>query len=192
MKVNIEMNNLELLIQEAMSKNIETVIKDEVNKTINKTIEKETKGVVDEIVQMKMNEFVKEYIEKAVITVGGGFYSKEEAQTYTVEQYIRKELADVLSSKSLKVKKNDRYNDSYESISFEEFIKRSFNPEEIVRKELTKFIDDTKKEINQKINDTFTSVTKNMLSETVFNVLMKNDTFVQLNNSIKCITDKKE
>lgn len=192
MKVNIEMENLEKLIEEAMNKNVESVIKNEVDLVIKDEITKKSKSIIESIVAEKMESFVKEYIETSTITVGGGFYSKEGAQTYTVEEYIKKELADMMKAGKLKVKSNDRYNDGMKEVSFEEYIKQVFNVEELVKKQLEGFMLKTKKDINAQIDNTFTDVTKNMLSETVFNVLMKNDTFAKIKNNVKCIADKKD
>lgn len=191
MKVNIDMENLENLIKTTMEENIEKVVKNEINKVVSKTIESKSKAAIEEIVSMKMVDFINEYIETSKITVGGGFYSKEEAKTYTISEYIKKELADSLSKGKLKIKSNDRYGDGFKDVTFEEFIKQSFDIEGAIKKELESFMSKTKKEINSKIDETFTDVTKNMLSETVFNVLMKNDTFAKIKDNVKCIADKK-
>jgi len=139
-----------------------------------------------------LTEFVNEYIETSTITVGGGFYSNEGAKTYTVAEYIKKELADSLKKGKLKIKNNDRYGDGFKEVTFEEFVKQSFDIDGAIKKELESFMKKTKQDINSKIDSTFTDVTKNMLSETVLNVLMKNDTFAKIKDNVKCIADKRD
>ena len=193
MKVNIEMENLEKLIEVAMNKNVETVIKNEVDNAIKDEITKKSKNIIEQIVAERMTTFVDEYIKTATISVGGGFYSDEPAKTYTMEEYIKKELADTMKTGKLKVKQTSGYDSGkMKEVSFEEYVKQTFNVEELIKKELESFMTKIKKDINSKVDTTFNDVTKNMLSETVFNVLMKNDTFAKIKNNVKCIADKKD
>lgn len=191
MKVNIEMENLEKVVQQTMEKNMEKVIQEEVYKLVNLKITELSRDVISNIVNMRMEQFVNEYIEKATITVGGGFYSREEAKTYTVEEYIKKEIAEILNNQKLKIKKEDRYgNNDTTTVSFEEYIKKSFDASALIKTQLDTFMTDVKNQINKNVKELFDSTTKKMLSDTVLNMLMQNDTFVQLNNSIKNIADK--
>jgi hypothetical protein len=186
------MENLASLIEATASKNIETVIKEQVDKTIIQEIERRTKDILPEVVSKQLELYIIDFIKTAKITEGGGLYSDKPTKEYIVEDFIKKEIAERLQSNTLKVKNNDRYGDKFKEVPFEDFIKSEFNVSHLIKKELESFMKKTKDEINSKINDTFTDVTKNMLSEAVYNVLLKNDTFKKLSNNIKCIADKKE
>ena len=193
MKVNIDMENMADLVKEAVENNINTTIKNEVNGIAENYVRENFKNKIEKIFNENMTDYVNDYIKNATITVGGGFYSDEDIVTYTVENYIKKELSNILSSKKLNIyRKNSYGNEKKEEVTFEEFIKSAFEPNKIVEKRLTEFMNETKNEINKKIDETFTGVTKNMLSETVFNILMNNETFNKMNKSIKCIADKTE
>lgn len=192
MKVNIEMDNIGELVSSAIQENLETIIRKEVDKVIREEVANKSKDIITDTASMKLREYVEQYIKTAEITVGGGLYSNDKATTYTVEEYIRKELAEKMQQGMLTVPNRDRYGNKTTSVSFEDFIKQEFNPEALIKTHLSKFIEATKNDINTKINDTFTNSTKNMLSETVYNVLIKNETFAKLNDNIKCIADKKE
>lgn len=195
MKVTIDLENLETLIKETTEKNIEAVIKEQVNNTVNKTIDKLAKDEINNAVSANFQRFVDEYIKNTTIKVGGNSYwDDEEQKEYTVEQYIKKELKDCLESKTLKVKKKGKtssYSDDFEHVSFEEYINRSFNADDLIKDNLNKFMDGIRKDINKTMKDTFDSSTKNMLSSAVLSILTANDTYRQIENQIKCIADKR-
>lgn len=195
MKVTIDLENLENLVETATEKNIENIIKEQIDSSVRKTIDNLAKKEITNTVSENFQRFVDEYISTTTIKVGGNnYWNDEEQKEYTVEQYIKKELKDRLESKRLKVKKKGRtssYSDDFEEVSFEEYILRSFNPEELIKKDLDKFMDDIRKDINKTMKDTFDSSTKNMLSSAVLNILSANDTYRQIENNIKCIADKR-
>lgn len=195
MKVTIDLENLENLVETATEKNIENIIKEQIDSSVRKTIDNLAKKEITNTVSENFQRFVDEYINTTTIKVGGNnYWDDEEQKEYTVEQYIKKELKDRLESKRLKVKKKGRtssYSDDFEEVSFEEYILRSFNPEELIKKDLDKFMDDIRKDINKTMKDTFDSSTKNMLSSAVLNILSTNDTYRQIENNIKCIADKR-
>ena len=195
MKVTIDLENLEALVKETTEKNIEAVIKEQVNNAVNKAIDKLAKDEINNAVSANFQRFVDEYIKNTTIKVGGNSYWDDEKQKeYTVEQYIKKELKDRLESKTLKAKKKGRtssYSDDFEQVSFEEYINRSFNTDDLIKDNLDKFMDGIRKDINKTMKDTFDSSTKNMLSSAVLSILTANDTYRQIENQIKCIADKR-
>lgn len=96
-------------------------------------------------------------------------------------------------SSQLKVKKKGRsgsYSDDYESVTFEDYISRQFDPNEMIKKELDAFMDDIRKQVNTTMKETFDNSTKFMLSNAVLSILSANDTYRQIENNIKCIADK--
>lgn len=195
MKVTIDLENLEQLVQTTTEKNIESIIKKQVAKTVRETIDELAKEVIADTVTENFQRFVDEYIKTTTIKVGGNSYwDDEEQKEYTVEQYIKYELKKRLESKKLRVKKKGRissYSDDFEEVTFEEYIKRSFNPEELIRSDLDTFMDEIRKDINKTMKETFDNSTKNMLSSAVLNILTANDTYRQIENNIKCIADKR-
>lgn len=191
MKISIEMENLAKVIEGAMEESIEDVVSDYVKNTVKSHIENTYKGIIEEITRNKMEEYVNDYVKNATIKVHGGTWGDEEIGSFTVEQYIKKEISGIMESKKLKIKSNDRY-EKFKEVTFEEYITNSFDAEVLIKNELSGFVDDTRKQINNKVQEAFTDVTKNMLSDTVFNVLMQNDTFVKINENIKCIADKEK
>lgn len=193
MKVTIDLENLETLVQTTMEKNIETIVNEQISLTVNEVAERLAEKVIKEKVSENFQRFVDEYITNTKIKTGGSYWDGTEDQEYTVEQYIKKELKDRLDSNKLKAKKSGRsgsYSDDFEQVSFEEYIKRQFNFDDMIKKELDKFMDDIRKQVNKTMKETFDNSTKNMLSTAVLNILNANDTYRQIENNIKCIADK--
>lgn len=193
MKVTIDLENLEKLVQTTMEKNIENIVKAQVESAVRKVADDLAKKEIRDTVADNFQRFVDEYIATTKITVGGGYWDNTESKEYTVEQYIKKELKNKLESKTLRVKKKGRsgsYSDDYEDVSFEEYIKRQFNFENDIKKVLDTFMDDIRTQVNTTMKNTFDVATKNMLSTAVLNILGANETYRQIEHNIKCIADK--
>lgn len=194
MKATLDFENLEQIVQSTIEKNMQAIVENQVDIIIRGTVDKYAKELIENKVSEKFQNFMDDYIATTTIKTGGNYWSDEPEKEYTVEQYIKKELKDRLDGNILKAKKPGRktsYSDDFEKVTFEEYIKRTFNPEELIKKELDQFMDDVRKDINKTMKDTFDNSTKNMLSSAVLNILTANDTYRQIENNIKCIADKK-
>lgn len=194
MKVTIDLENLESIVKGTIETNIETVVKEQVEAVIKKTIDKMAKDTIYDAVSSNFERFVNEYITTTTIKVGGNSYwDDEESKEYTVEQYIKRELKARLESKTLRAKKKgskSSYDSDFENVSFEEYINRQFDFEDMIKKDLDKFMNDIRKNVNKTMKDTFDNSTKSMLSNAVLSILSANDTYRQIENNIKCIADK--
>lgn len=194
MKVTIDLENLESIVKGTIETNIETVVKEQVEAVIKKTIDEMAKDTIYDAVSSNFERFVNEYITTTTIKVGGNSYwDDEESKEYTVEQYIKRELKARLESKTLRAKKKgskSSYDSDFENVSFEEYINRQFDFEDMIKKDLDKFMDDIRKNVNKTMKDTFDNSTKSMLSNAVLSILSANDTYRQIENNIKCIADK--
>lgn len=193
MKVTIDMENLETLVQTTMEKNIESIVKEQIEGTVRKVADNLAKKVIEEKVYENFQRFVDEYITTTKIKVGGNYWDDTEEHEYTVEQYIKNELKNRLDSGKLRAKKKGRtssYSDDFEQVSFEEYINRQFDFDEMIKKDLDKFMDDIRKQVNKTMKETFDNSTKSMLSTAVLNILGANETYRQIENNIKCIADK--
>lgn len=193
MKVTIDLENLESLVQNTMETNIENIVKEQIEGTVRKVADNLAKKTVEEKVSENFQRFVDEYIANTKIKVGGDYWDDTEEKEYTVEQYIKKELKERLDSKKLRAKKKGRtssYNDDFENVSFEEYINRQFDFDEMIKKDLDKFMDDIRKQVNKTMKETFDNSTKSMLSNAVLSILGANETYRQIENNINCIADK--
>ena len=193
MKVTLELDNLENIVQTTLEKNLENVVKEQIADIVKKTADNLMKDTINAQVSENFQHFVNEYITTKKIKVGGSYWDNEPEQEYTVEQYIKQQLKEKLDSKKLKSKQKDsygRYTNNYEEVSFETYISRQFDPDEMIKKELDAFMDDIRKQVNTTMKETFDNSTKSMLSNAVLSILSANDTYKQIENNIKCIADK--
>lgn len=193
MKVTLELDNLENIVQTTLEKNLENVVKEQIADIVKKTADNLMKDTINAQVSENFQHFVDEYITTKKIKIGGSYWDNEPEQEYTVEQYIKQQLKEKLDSKKLKLKKQDsygRYTNNYEEVSFEQYIFRQFDPSEEIKKELDTFMDDIRKQVNTTMKETFDNSTKSMLSNAVLSILSANDTYRQIENNIKCIADK--
>lgn len=193
MKVTLELDNLENIVQTTLEKNLENVVKEQIADIVKKTADNLIKDTINTQVSKNFQHFVDEYITTKKIKVGGSYWDNEPEQEYTVEQYIKQQLKEKLDSKKLKSKQKDsygRYTNNYEEVSFETYISRQFDPDEMIKKELDAFMDDIRKQVNTTMKETFDNSTKSMLSNAVLSILSANDTYKQIENNIKCIADK--
>lgn len=193
MKVTLELDNLENIVQTTLEKNLENVVKEQIADIVKKTADNLIKDTIITQISENFQRFVDEYITTKKIKVGGSYWDNEPEQEYTVEQYIKQQIKERLDSKQLKVKKKGRsgsYSDDYENITFEQYISRQFDFTETIKKELDTFMDDIRKQVNTTMKETFDNSTKSMLSNAVLSILSANDTYRQIENNIKCIADK--
>ena len=193
MKLTLELDNLENIVQTTLEKNLENVVKEQIADIVKKTADNLIKDTINTQVSENFQHFIDEYITTKKIKVGGSYWDNEPEQEYTVEQYIKQQLKEKLDSKKLKTKQKDsygRYTNNYEEVSFETYISRQFDPDEMIKKELDAFMDDIRKQVNTTMKETFDNSTKSMLSNAVLSILSANDTYRQIENNIKCIADK--
>lgn len=170
-----------------------TLLKNRLEGTIRKVADDLSKKVIADEVSENFQRFVDEYIANTKIKVGGDYWDDTEEKEYTVEQYIKKELKERLDSKKLRAKKKGHtssYSDDFENVSFEEYINRQFDFDDMIKKDLDKFMDDIRKQVNKTMKETFDNSTKSMLSNAVLSILGANETYRQIENNIKCIADK--
>ena len=114
------------------------------------------------------------------ITIGGGWDEKREELTF--EQFVKREIKKIIQSGKIEDKRG--YSTSFEDY----FTKQCVNSE--VENFMNKNIDEMRKSINVKLKTLFDQQTKNLLSDTVLNVLMASETYQGIENSVKRLADK--
>lgn len=185
MKVTVDMENLDLLVQEAVEKNLNILIKNEVRKTIENKVSENANDIIESIVNEKLESYVKDYITTATISVGGGWNS--EPETYTVEAYIKKQISEIMQSQTFKTK--DRYGNYDKTATFEDYIKNVFNVDDYVQKALDKFMTGVKNDINKNVTKMFDQTTQAALSSVIMNMLNNSNAFLEMKDNLKRITD---
>ena len=185
MKLTLDMENLGNLVEEAIKENLNNVIEQEVHNVIAQKVNNSAKEIIDNVVNEKLTSYVNEYIKTATVSVGGGWNS--DPKTYTVEEYIKQQISEILQNGKLKTR--DRYGDYKNDVTFEEFIKREFDASAYVQKALESFMKKVKDDINQNVNAMFNQTTREALSSAVMNLLCNNATFLDMQDNIKRIAN---
>lgn len=185
MKVNIDMENLSNAVEIAITENANNVIKDVIEKKISTYIDKNYKKIIEITINEKMEEYLKNYLETTTITVGEGLLNQN-IKTYTIQEYINKQISDIMNNKKFETEIKDRWGEkSLQEVSFDEFIKQSFDVSKEVRHQLENYMKSVKDDINRNIKNVTDQVMKDMLSNTIFEILMQSDTYSKISNGLK-------
>lgn len=184
MKITLEMDNLQSAVEGAINANITNIVEQEVDALIKAKVNESAK-LIEDIVNEKIIAFVNEYFKTVTITVGGGW--NDPVKTYGIEEYIKLQIAEKIETQQINVK--DRYGNT-KTVSFNDYCKQMFDVDKAVERTLNDFMNSTAKSINQNINDMFNDAARRALSESVLNLLSKNETFQNMQDSIKCIANR--
>lgn len=191
MKVNIDMENLSNAVEIAITENVNNVIKDVIEKKISTYIDKNYKKIIEITINEKMEEYLKNYLETTTITVGEGLLNQN-IKTYTIQKYINKQISDIMNNKKFKTEIKDRWGEkSLQEVSFDEFIKQSFDVSKEVKHQLENYMKSVKDDINRNIKNVTDQVMKDMLSNTIFDILMQSDTYSKISSGLKLLGDNK-
>lgn len=184
LKIEYDMEDMAVGIKEAIMKELSKDLAEEIKSELKAEMREKLFGKVKESIENNTYELVQSMIndiyntEKVVI--GGGW--EEEAKEFTLKEYVIEQVKEVIVNNKCDGK-------GYGSTSFQEwFTKKCVDPDiqKIIEKEITNIRND----VNYKVKNMFDTSTKQMLSETVLNVLMANDTYKKIEGSIASIANK--
>lgn len=185
MKVTVDLENLENMVQEVLEKNLNSVIENEIRKSIESKVAESAREIIESVVNEKLETYVNDYIKTATISVGGGWNS--EPKTYTVEEYIRQQISDIMEKQGFKTK--DRYGNYSGSTTFEDYVKRELNVDASVQKTLDQFMKKVRDDVSKNITKMFDQTTQAALSSVVMNMLSNSNAFMEMRDNLKRITD---
>lgn len=190
----------------SFSKGIVDEVRSEVVKNLKDEILREIKKEVitddvKETIKLSAHEIVKDMIDDYVahekITVrGNSFWDDEPLKEYSMQEYAKKCIADSIKSGEFHVvtgyEKNsygDMYRAKTEKFKFSDYIRSEL----AIGNDMKEYMDDQIREIrdsvNKNVKELFDNSTKQMLSESVLNILMANDTYKKIESGIACIAD---
>lgn len=185
MKVTVDMENLGMMVQSTVEKNLNSIIENEVRKSIEKKVASNAKEIIESIVNEKLESYVNDYIKTATISVGGGWNS--EPKTYTVEEYIKQQISEIMNKQAFKTR--DRYGDYKSTVTFEEYVKKELNIDASVQATLDKFMKKVKDDVNRNITKMFDQTTQAALTSAIMNMLNNSNAFLDMRDNLKRITD---
>ena len=176
-------------------------LKENIYKEVVDQIRKECLEDIREKIQVQTGEIIKEiiddYMNTEKIAVGGNsVWDDEPKEELTFIQYVKRCMKNIIKNGKFKVVKSvekNRYSDKYviktEDFSFDEYIKANCGIDNEVKAYLDKEVDKVRQKINKDIKDTFDETTRNMLSQSVLNILMANDTYKKIESNIASIAN---
>lgn len=191
MKLTLDLENLENLLQGTLEENMEEAIEREVNTAAHEYIENTIKEKIELIVSDKIETVINDWFENKEITIGGGFGEKGKAETYKVMDYVEKVISERLEKGIIERKVERRYGEpQIERVSFADYVDEKLRIETNVKSKFDKELVKIKDDINNKITGIFDKSTKDMLSDAVLNILVQNDTYKKIQENVSTLANK--
>lgn len=189
MKVTVEMENLNSLIEAAVKKITEEALDDYVAQEVKNSLARNFGKIIEEEVTAKMREYITTYLESYLITVGGGLCG-DDIQQYTPREYINKIINDTFRDKKLTTYTESSYGGrNKKEVTFEDFIKEALNPTAEIQRHMKKLAEDVKREVNSLLKSEYDKSLQNALSGVIMDVIMENEAFKSVNSSIKRLSE---
>lgn len=187
MNITIDLPNLDGMIKEITSTNIENTINKVIYDKVESYITQDIKTLIEEAVTKSVENYVIDFMKNYKITIGGGL-TGEEVKEMSVESYIKQQIAKKMETKAFIIEKKDNWGDIRKTeVSFDTYVKTHFDVSKEIETYLSSYTKSLQNTVTKDIKRIFDECTKKALSETVFDMLMKTDTYQNINNSIKML-----
>lgn len=178
-------------VKKDLYKEVVKEIKDEVLDDIKENIKYATGDIVRGIIQ--------DFMDNEKIQIGGtSVWDNEPKEELTLMQYSKRCMKDCIENGRFRIVKGfkkDRHSRNgltaeTQEYSFEEYLMQHLGIEDEVRTYLDSQLNEVRQQVNESVKAAFDQSTKEMLSNTVLQVLMANDTYKKIESNISCIADR--
>lgn len=175
MKIEIDTGFMHDYIRHTLKNTIEckaiNIANEEVKKLITEELKQRVKEEMERQIESVVSESISEFMQRE-ITVGGGWSEPE--RKLTREQYLAETIENELKHQ-------------FKSDAIKSYAKRN------VENAIDKYDSDLRNEINKGIKTYFDAATREVLTQNVVSMLMSNDTYKKLSNSMDTfLPDKTE
>lgn len=185
LKINFDVENF----AKGIANEVKKTLKKEIIAELKKSVLEDLKDDIQKNIATMSEEIVREVYENEKVILGGW---GEEKQEVSVKQYLLNAIRDSFKGGKFITKEKDRWGDMETTeVSIKEYIDKKINFSAI-QSDIDREVDGIRRDINRKIEEIFSSSTKQMLSDNVLKVLMANETYQKIQSNIACIADKKE
>lgn len=186
MKITIEMENLNKLIEETVRKNTEDTLDEYVAEKTKAVLEEQYGEKIEEAVSLAIAKAIENYIMTYEIKVGNPFDGQEE-KIYTPMQYINATIQKIFEDEILIQEKQDSWSGRKEikKISFKDYIKSQFDIDGAIQKHMNDFSSKLRKEVNSHMESAYNKATRDAISDVVLDTIMENEKFKNINDNIK-------
>lgn len=187
MKVTIDMENLQSVIEESAKINTERAVEDAIRDVAHEKVDAVLRGKIEEIVNNSIAGYVDDYLKTAKIKIGGGWENKE-VEEYTAEEYLRKKVAEIFEAQAFVTKTKNRWGDwTEEKVTFKEYLDDKLDAEAVVKPYIDKTAKQIKDEVNRKVKSVFDEAMRKTLADNVFSIVSASDTYKTISNSLKLL-----
>lgn len=187
MKVIIDMENLENIVESALNKNVEQAVKEAAKEEVRNKVNEVLKEKIEEIVNSSIESYINEYIKTAKVQVGDS-WKEEEIKEYTVEQYLKLKITDIFENKSFEIKKKDSWGGyTKQKISFQEYLDEKLIVDSDVKRRIDEMAKNIKSDVSTKIRSLFNDSMRNILAENMFEIIAASDNYKKISNSLKLL-----
>jgi hypothetical protein len=185
MKITIEMENLNKIVEDAIAKNTDNTIQEYVAEKTKSILDAQYKETIEELVNNAVKQSINQYIDNYSITVGNPF-TGEQTRTFTPREYINHTIAEIFEKKLFTEVTSSYYGGKdTKTITFEEYIKKSFDFNAEIKKHMDSFSTSLKREVKANLENAYNRATRDALSDVVMDTIMENEKFKNISNNIK-------
>ena len=187
MKITIDMENLQSIIEESAKINTKNAVEQAIMDVAHAKVDSVLCGKIEGIVNDSIVGYVNNYLKTTKIHIGGGWNS-DNVEEYTAEEYLKKQIKDVFESQSFTVKQKDRWGSmKEEKVSFQEYLQNYLNIEAEVKPYMDKMAKCFRDDVNKKVKTLFDDAMRSTLAENVFAIVSASDTYRSVSNSLKML-----
>ena len=200
LKIEFDMENMCSGIVNKVKERLRDELYSEVLREVKGDIVKDIKQTILTSTGEIIKDMIVDFMKNEKITVGGDCWGNTKAEEYTLMDYAKKCIGEAIQNTKFTVvteikEENDRwsgrrYRITTKDYKFDEFINTQLGIGNEIQKYLTEQIGDIKNQVNKDMKNLFDKATKDMLSESVLNVLMANDTYKKIQSQVACIADR--
>lgn len=185
LKIEYDMKEMFIGIKEAVKEELKPVIAEEIRDEIKAEAKKEimdrVKELLPDLTEKWLKDLLVEIYSTEKISVGGGW--DKDAKEYTLKEYVIEQIKERIVNNNCGSKR------SYSSETFAQWFTSQCVDTEIKRV-IDREIKDVRDDVNRNVKNLFDSSTKEMLSQTLLNMLMANETYKKIEANIGCIASK--
>ena len=186
MKITVEMENLNKIVEDCIKNNTNEVIQDYVAIKTKEILEEQYKDVIEDAVSKAIAKSIEDYIDNYEIKIGNPFDGQEE-QVFTPKSYINNQIKKTFEDEMLITERVDSWSGRKETrkISFADFINNTFDIEGTIKKYMTDFSKKLRDEVTTHMQNSYNKATRDALSDVVMDTIMENEKFKNISNNIK-------
>ena len=190
LQATIELTGLQAVADEALKEIMDQTITDTVTKIVQDSIKENYKDIIEERVSIMLSGQIDNMLYNHKVQIGGDYFSDEPAREVTIAELTDEKVKEYITNNQFTTK--SRCGDYRYIKTFQEYIDEKLCLNTKVQKELNSFIEDTRYDNNEKMKKMYNENTRNLLSDSILNLLQQNETYKRIETNISSIASKND